>query len=89
MTYDERPHRNKRHKGQTLVEFALTLPILLMLIFGIVEFGRAFQAWVTLENAAREAARYTTTGQYDTAKYDLLELLPCTHMRSISGANAV
>lgn len=78
MTYDERPHRNKRHKGQTLVEFALTLPILLMLIFGIVEFGRAFQAWVTLENAAREAARYTTTGQYDTAKYDLLELLPCT-----------
>lgn len=78
MTYDERPHRHTKHKGQTLVEFALTLPILLLLIFGVIEFGRAFQAWITLENAAREAARYTTTGQYDTAKYDLMELFPCT-----------
>jgi hypothetical protein len=78
MTYDERPHRNRRYRGQTLVEFALTLPVLLLLIFGIIEFGRAFQAWITLENAAREAARYTTTGQYDTAKYNINELLPCT-----------
>lgn len=78
MTYDERPHRHIKHKGQTLVEFALTLPILLLLIFGTIEFGRAFQAWITLENAAREAARYTTTGQYDSSKYDLLGLLPCT-----------
>lgn len=78
MTYDEKVHRNTKRKGQTLVEFALTLPILLGLIFGIIEFGRAFQAWITLENAAREAARYTTTGQYDMVKYDLWELFPCT-----------
>src|SRR5436190_7967537 len=55
-------HRPRR--GQTLVEFALTLPLLLLLMFGIIEFGRIFQAWVTLQNAARTAARYASTGQF-------------------------
>ena len=49
------PTRARPHRGQTLVEFALTLPILLLLLFGIIEFGRIFQAWVTLQNAARTA----------------------------------
>ncbi|MBE0689184.1 MAG: pilus assembly protein, partial [Anaerolineae bacterium] len=57
----------RRRNGQTLVEFALTLPILLLLLFGIIEFGRIFQAWVTLQNSARAAARYATTGRYDPA----------------------
>ncbi|HRF93758.1 MAG TPA: pilus assembly protein, partial [Aggregatilineales bacterium] len=48
------------------------------LIFGVVEFGRIFQAWVTIENSAREAIRYTTTGQYDKERYDVNVLLPCT-----------
>src|SRR5512141_3013144 len=62
-----RPSRWKARarRGQTLVEFALTLPILLLLLFGIIEFGRIFQAWVTLQNAARTAVRYAITGQYD------------------------
>ncbi len=54
-----------RRKGQTLAEFALTLPILLLLLFGIIEFARIFQAWVTLQNAARTAARYAITGNVD------------------------
>ncbi len=60
---DDRSTRRRR-SGQTLVEFALTLPILLLLLFGIIEFGRIFQSWVTLQNAARAAARYATTGQF-------------------------
>ncbi len=52
-------------RGQTMVEFALTLPILLLLMFGVIEFARIFQAWITLENAARTAARYAVTGQWD------------------------
>src|SRR5512142_1919010 len=59
------PAQTRRRKGQTLVEFALTLPILLLLMFGVIEFGRIFQAWVTLQNAARTAIRYAVTGQYD------------------------
>ncbi len=62
---------HRRRTGQTLAEFAITLPILLLLLFGIIEFGRIFQAWVTLQNAARAAARYATTGVYDTDKYKL------------------
>jgi hypothetical protein len=61
----------KRRKGQTLAEFAITLPIVLIMMFGIIEFGRIFQAWVTLQNAARAAARYASTGQYNTSKYNM------------------
>lgn len=67
MHLNARSHR----KGQTLVEFALTLPILLLLIFGIIEFGRIFQAWVSLQNSARAAARYASTGQVN---YDLFRV---------------
>ena len=55
---------NQQRKGQTLIEFAITLPVLLVLIFGIIEFGRIFQAWISIQNAAREAARYASTGAY-------------------------
>ncbi len=51
-----------RRKGQTLAEFAISLPVILLLLFGIIEFGRIFQAWVSLQNAARSAARYASTG---------------------------
>ncbi|MEO1444389.1 MAG: TadE family protein, partial [Chloroflexota bacterium] len=57
----------KQRQGQTLVEFAITLPILLVLLFGIIEFGRIFQAWIAVQNASRVAARYASTGQYDRA----------------------
>jgi hypothetical protein len=61
----ESPQLTGSRRGQTLVEFALTLPILLMLMFGVIEFARIFQAWITLQNAARAAARYAVTGQWD------------------------
>ncbi|MCL6650418.1 MAG: pilus assembly protein, partial [Chloroflexi bacterium] len=45
-----------RH-AQSLVEFALILPVLVLLIFGLIDFGRMFQAYVTIQHAAREAGR--------------------------------
>lgn len=48
-----------------MVEFALVLPVLLALIFGIIEFGRLFQAWLSVQNSARFAVRYAVTGNYD------------------------
>src|SRR5258706_6992162 len=59
----------KASRAQSIVEFALTLPILLLLLFGIIEFGRIFQAWVTVQNAARAAIRYAVTGQYDKTDF--------------------
>lgn len=59
-TGESQPSRSRR--GQALTEFALTAPLLLLLIFGIIEFGRAFQSWVTIQNAARAAARFASVG---------------------------
>jgi Flp pilus assembly protein TadG len=44
-------------RGQALIETALTLPLLLLVSVSIFEFGRAFQTWQVLTNAAREGAR--------------------------------
>jgi len=44
-------------RGAALVEMALTLPLLLLVTVGIVEFGHAYQTWQVLTNAAREGAR--------------------------------
>ncbi|HKP54560.1 MAG TPA: TadE/TadG family type IV pilus assembly protein [Chloroflexia bacterium] len=55
----------RRHKsaGQNMVEFALGVPLLLLLIFGIIDFARVIQAQVTVNNAARQAVRFAITGQ--------------------------
>ena len=48
----------KEEKGQAMVEFALVLPILLCLLCGILDFGWLYYNQITLNNAAREGARY-------------------------------
>jgi hypothetical protein len=62
-------HYNRRVAGQGMLEFALVLPVLLLLIIGIIEFARAFQAWLVISNAARFAVRIAVTGEYDFARY--------------------
>jgi Flp pilus assembly protein TadG len=47
-----------RSPGQALVEFALVAPIFLLLLFSIIDFGRAVYYIQALNNAAREGARY-------------------------------
>jgi len=44
-------------QGQTMAEFAVVLPILVVLLFGIMQFGIAFNNYVTLTDAARAGAR--------------------------------
>ncbi len=46
-----------RERGAALVEMALILPLLAMLVFGLVEFGRGYNAQITLTHAAREGVR--------------------------------
>ncbi|SJZ44641.1 TadE/TadG family type IV pilus assembly protein [Selenihalanaerobacter shriftii] len=48
---------SRNQKGQALVELALVLPVLLLILFGIVEFGRIFHTYLVISNAAREGAR--------------------------------
>lgn len=51
----------RREAGQSLVEFALILPVLLLLIVGTIEFGGLMASYVMVESASREAARYAAT----------------------------
>jgi len=53
----------KTLRGQALVEFALALPLLILLLVGIFDFGRAIYAYNTLNNAAREAGRLAIVDQ--------------------------
>lgn len=56
----------RSQKGQATVELALCLVILLLIIFGIIDFGRIFQAYLTTNHASREGARLATLGAADT-----------------------
>ena len=48
---------SNRRAGQAVVEFALILPVFLLMLFGAIEFGRAYYTVHLLTNAAREGAR--------------------------------
>jgi hypothetical protein len=49
---------NRSARGQTLVEFGLLLPVLLMMLMGVFDIGRVVFANDMVSNAAREAARF-------------------------------
>lgn len=51
-----------RDRGAVMVEFALILPLLLMLVIGIIQFGFALNAQVAIQAAAREGARVAAVG---------------------------
>jgi Flp pilus assembly protein TadG len=50
-------------RGAAAVEFALLLPMLLLIVFGLIDFGRALNAQITLTQAAREGARLAALGE--------------------------
>jgi Flp pilus assembly protein TadG len=68
----ERSSRRKRAAektsaaaGQSIVEFALVLTPLFLVLLGIIQFGFIFNTYVTMTNAARDAARLGTIYEYD------------------------
>lgn len=52
-------------KGQSLVEFAIIVPILLLIVMGIFQFGMMLNAYLTIENVSREGARIGIIGSSD------------------------
>ena len=60
-----RGFRGPRRTGQGLVEFALILPVLLILVFVVIEVARVLHAWLAVENGARFGVRYAVTGEFD------------------------
>jgi Flp pilus assembly protein TadG len=56
----------KTEHGAELVEFALSFPLLLLVVMGIIDFGLLFQQYEVLTNAAREGARVAVLPGYGT-----------------------
>ena len=54
-----------RKNAQGMLEFALVLPVLLIMILGVIEFSRLMFAWVIIENSTRFGIRYASTGNFD------------------------
>jgi len=52
----------KESNAQALVEFAIILPLMLLLLFAIIEYGRVFHTYLVVSHASREAARVAAVG---------------------------
>jgi Flp pilus assembly protein TadG len=72
----------KNEKGASAVEFALVLPIFVMIIFGIFQFGIAFNNWIAITHAAREGARLAAVEQFDEQR--VRDSAPSVNIESIS-----
>jgi Flp pilus assembly protein TadG len=60
--------RRARHtRGQAMVEFTLILPLLLVLIFGIFQFGQAYSDYIQVTNAARDGGRKAVVSRTDAS----------------------
>src|ERR1700677_3136360 len=78
-----RSSRNSQ-RGASIIEVALMTPFLLLLVIGVIDFGRAFYDGIELENAARAGAAYgainptDTAGMVTTAKSDAADISSVT-----------
>lgn len=57
-------HSPRGERGSQLIEFALVLPLLLLVVLGILDFGLLFQRYEAVTNAAREGARIAVLEDY-------------------------
>ena len=73
-----RARRKNGEKGQALVEFTLLVPVFLLLLFAIIDFGMGFYSWITVTNGAREGARLgavlATQQQIEDRVYQTVDL---------------
>jgi len=58
MSVSKVDRMRRSQKGQSLVELAILLPVLILVLMGIMDLGRVFYAQIVITNAAREGARY-------------------------------
>lgn len=71
--------------GMALVEFALIVPFLVILLAGVLEFGRVLDAWVIVTNAAREGARYAALSGRSPNPMYANDIQWATHNYLVSG----
>ena len=80
--------RRTRHEGgrkttaQAAVEFGLALPIMLLVVYGLIESGRLVFIYASVVSAARQAVRYGSTTGTEQLGNGLLQRLPGNHRGS-------
>ena len=62
-----RRHTIRNERGQTMVEFALVIPILCVVLFGILQFGALYNDYVTLTDATRVGARRAAVSRFESS----------------------
>jgi Flp pilus assembly protein TadG len=81
-----RHQATSRKRGQSLVEFALILPILLTMVGAAIDLARLYQGWITLEGATRDAAEYAATKDAtSTAALSDAKTIICTQAATLPG----
>src|SRR4030042_874326 len=84
----------KREYAQTMVEFALVFPIVLLITYGMIEFGRMLFIYAAVTGASREGARYgAAAGEVNTDEFGIPEVVPhyqhCTGIRNAVQRGAI
>jgi hypothetical protein len=89
---DRRRALHRRDAGVALVEFALILPVVVLLLFGLLDFGRALSYWLDQKHLAHEAARFAAvnwkTGQPVTLQRYIHDQAETPEMQA-GGTNSV
>ena len=76
--------RLKKEKGAAAVEFALLLPLLVVIVFGITTFGFVYKEYIALTHAARDGARLAAVGKdYDYILNQIEQDLPEEIIQSV------
>lgn len=80
-----KPKTRKKENAQTMVEFALVFPLILLLTYGIMEFGRLVFIYASVTNSARQGARYgAASGTIGGTRY----YKDCTGIRNATRSTA-
>lgn len=71
-------NNTKSLRGQSLVETAIILPIIILIVMGIIEFGLIFNSYIIIANASREGARKAALGGTDSEIVQVVENMTTT-----------
>lgn len=82
-------NRPRTSRGQSVTEFALILPLMMMFLGATIDVARVFQAWISIESAARDAAeQVATSAQTSSAALDQAKTVVCPQVSGLPGYTA-
>jgi Flp pilus assembly protein TadG len=91
---DQRPSRivrwlKRSQRGQALIEFAISAPVLVIMLLGLVEFGHGLNSYLTVVASARDAARFGAQQGYSPTTVTAMENVVAKQTERLSDSNTV